>query len=309
MKILFTGASSFTGYWFVTKLAEAGHDVVATFTRSSIDAYGDDVRGRRVRRLSDRCRPEFLCRFGDSRFLDVAEQEKFDLVCHHAADVTNYKSPDFDVCAAVANNTHGIREVLKVLAAKSTGVLFTGSIFGGREGAGSDDLRPFSPYGLSKSITADLFAYYCQTLNVRLGKFVIPNPFGPWEDPRFTAYLMRTWSTGDVASVRTPAYVRDNIHVSLLAAAYVEFANTVVNSSSDFSQRNPSGYVERQGDFAERVAREMRPRTKWECRLDCARQTEFEEPRDRHNTQPMEAKAFGWKESAAWDEFAQWYMS
>ena len=28
MKILFTGASSFTGYWFVKTLAEAGHEVI-----------------------------------------------------------------------------------------------------------------------------------------------------------------------------------------------------------------------------------------------------------------------------------------
>jgi len=86
-------------------------------------------------------------------------------------------------------------------------------------------------------------------------------------------------------------------------------AESLAVSTSGFQRLNPSGYVESQGDFAERVAREMRPRTKWECRLDCARQTEFEEPRDRHNTQPVDGKALGWDESAAWDEFAQWYMS
>ena len=31
MKILFTGASSFTGFWFARALAAAGHEVVATF--------------------------------------------------------------------------------------------------------------------------------------------------------------------------------------------------------------------------------------------------------------------------------------
>jgi hypothetical protein len=31
MKILFTGASSFTGMWFVRELAAAGHDVVPPF--------------------------------------------------------------------------------------------------------------------------------------------------------------------------------------------------------------------------------------------------------------------------------------
>ena len=33
MKILFTGASSFTGYWFVKELAERGHEVTALLRR------------------------------------------------------------------------------------------------------------------------------------------------------------------------------------------------------------------------------------------------------------------------------------
>ena len=33
MKILFTGASSFTGYWFAKQLASAGHEVFALFRR------------------------------------------------------------------------------------------------------------------------------------------------------------------------------------------------------------------------------------------------------------------------------------
>ena len=57
-----------------------------------------------------------------------------------------------------------------------------------------------------------------------LGKFVIPNPLGPFEEPRFCAYLIRQWQAGEAAEVRTPAYVRDNIHVDLLAAAYAAFA-------------------------------------------------------------------------------------
>lgn len=310
MKILFTGASSFTGFWFVSRLAEAGHEVRTTFTRSSVPAYGEDVRGRRVRRVAAQSDPLFSCRFGDERFLDCLKNERIDLVCHHAADATNYKSPEFDVCGAVSNNTCRVQDVLKLLSAKSgSSLLLTGSIFEGGEGAGSEGLPPFSPYGLSKSITAEVFGYYCRTLGVPMGKFVISNPFGPWEEARFTSYLMRTWSAGDVATVRTPAYIRDNIHVSLLAAAYVAFAESLPGTTGEFSRINPSGYVESQGEFADRVAGEMRTRTNWECRVECASQSEFEEPRVRHNTNPVDFTALGWDESAAWDEFAQWYRS
>jgi len=46
VRILFTGASSFTGLWLVRALADAGHEVTATFRRP-LEAY-EDVRRRRV---------------------------------------------------------------------------------------------------------------------------------------------------------------------------------------------------------------------------------------------------------------------
>jgi nucleoside-diphosphate-sugar epimerase len=49
MKILFTGGSSFTGFWFIRELARAGHEVVAVF-RKKPEEYPDDVRKVRARR-------------------------------------------------------------------------------------------------------------------------------------------------------------------------------------------------------------------------------------------------------------------
>ena len=305
MKILFTGASSFTGRWFIRQLTERGHEVCATFTRASADEY-EDVRAERVRSVIEKCRPVFSCRFGDERFLEILKSQKFELLCHHAADATNYRSADFDVERAVANNTHGAGDVLQALGAVGGAFLSTGSFFEPGEGAGSDGLPALSPYGLSKRLTDDAFRLKCREAGVRMGKFVIPNPFGPWEDARFTTYLARTWSNGAVATVRTPDYVRDNIQVSLLSAAYVAFAERV-QQSQECSQVNPSGYVESQGAFAERVAGEMRRRTRWECRLECAAQTEFSEPLVRMNTEPVDGTALGWSESAAWDELAEYY--
>ncbi len=309
MKILFTGASSFSGTWFVTRLAAAGHEVVATFTREGAAAYGKDLRGERVRRAVGCARPVFECRFGDDCFIDLLKREKFDVVCHHGSDVTNYKSPDFDVLSAVQSNTNQASAVLKLLAAAGpSAFLWTGSVFEAGEGAGSDGLRSFSPYGLSKALSAKIFEYYCAAEGVHFGKFVIPNPFGPWEDPRFTTYLMRAWSDSERPCVRTPLYVRDNIHVSLLAAAYVQFVEKLPRAPGA-SRLNPSGYVESQGAFAERLANEMRARTGWECDLELAEQTEFAEPRVRINTEPVDGAALGWNESAAWDEMAESYMT
>lgn len=305
MRILFTGASSFTGYWFVRELAAAGHSVSATFRRSP-DAY-EGIRKQRVDGLADSCTFVYPCSFGDPCFMELLGNKEWDVLCHHAADVTNYKSPDFDVVAALANNTHGIRSVLMRLVERGCRrVVLTGSVFEPREGAGSEGLRGFSPYGLSKALTAEMFGYYAGELGLHLGKLVVPNPFGPFEEPRFTAYLMRTWFAGEAASVRTPAYLRDNIHVSLLAKAYRGFVETRPGTRGT-SRFNPSGYVETQGAFARRFASEMGQRLKVECRLELAEQTTFEEPRMRINTDPVDGAALGWDERSAWDEIALYY--
>ena len=116
MKILFTGASSFTGFWFIRELAAAGHAVTAIFRRRA-EEYADEVRRQRVALVSKVSRPIYGCSFGDEKFLALIREGGWDLLCHHGADVTNYKSPDFDVVAALRNNTHNLPAVLEALGA------------------------------------------------------------------------------------------------------------------------------------------------------------------------------------------------
>src|SRR2546430_934454 len=96
----------------------------------------------------------------------------------------------------------------------------------------------------------------------------MPNPFGPWEDRGFTVYLMTEWKNGKTAEVRTPDYVRDNIHPDLLGGVYSKFAEQVIATPRGLIKANPSGYVESQGNFAKRVAREVAARTGWPCVLE-----------------------------------------
>src|SRR5262245_37032841 len=93
MRILFTGGSSFTGYWFIKELASRGHEVVATFRRELSD-YTDDLRRRRIAGLHGLCRPIANVSFGDDRFLELISEGGWDLLCCHGAEATHYNSPD-----------------------------------------------------------------------------------------------------------------------------------------------------------------------------------------------------------------------
>jgi len=306
MKILFTGASSFTGFWFVKALAAASHEIVCPVTGNLVD-YAD-IRLWRVEQLKSVCRLVPQAPFGSENFLKIIRENRFDVLCHHAAESRNYKSPDFDALRALQNNTANLRAVLTTLKPRGLkAVCLTGSVSEPDEGAGDEPLRAFSPYGLSKGLTFQFFRYYCHETGVALGKFVIPNPFGPLEEPRLTAYLMRTWREGKPVEIKTPEYVRDNIHVDLLAAVYCQFVQRFGEPKTGFIKTNPSGYISKQGEFAQRVAQETRTRVNWTCELKLAQQEDFSEPLNRVNTEPANKLVPDWNEKAAWDAFVGFY--
>jgi UDP-glucose 4-epimerase len=306
MRILFTGASSFTGYWFIKTLAAAGHEVVCPL-RGTAENY-EGVRKLRVQQLAPRCRLVPQTPFGSDKFLELIRSGQWDVLCHHATESANYKSADFDALAALQSNAFNLRTVLA--ASKNAGlrgVILTGSVFENDEGKGDEPLRAFSGYGLSKGLTWQAFRYYCGEAQVPLGKFVIPNPFGPLDEPKFTAYLMKNWREGKTAGVKTPDYLRDNIHVDLLALAYENFFNRVSALKTGTLKINPSNYVETQGEFAKRMGREVQKRLGWECKLDLAKQEDFSEPLRRVNSDVIAPLFPNWSEAKAWDAFAEFY--
>jgi len=305
MRILFTGATSFTGMWFAKALAADGHSVIAA-VRQPLAAYAD-LRAQRLEKLKGSCEFVWGAPFGSPQFLDMIRQAgPFDLLCHHAAEVKDYRSPDFDVDAAVAANCQSLPSVLTTLRKDGCQrLVLTGSVFEPDEGSGTEPLRAFSPYGHSKALTAQLFRRESEKQGFAMGKFVIPNPFGPYEEPRFTEYLMKSWSSGQTPRINTPDYVRDNVPVTLLSAAYGQFAAAIPGNG--FHKLNPSFYAESQGAFAKRFAGEISRRLEIAAPLELADQTDFPEPLVRINTCPLKGPDLGWSESDFWDETADYY--
>lgn len=306
MKVLLTGASSFTGAWIADALAARGFSVTCVFTGKSADYSGR--RAERMRWIAPRIKPVFETPFGSDAFLALVRREQADILALHGAEVANYRSWDFDALAAAAANTRNIRAILEAFARAGRLIAATGSVFEPFEGAGDPERRAFSPYGLSKHLSFEIFRMEAARARLPIAKFVIANPFGPLEEPRFTSFLIRECAAGRAPSIMTPLYVRDNIHVDLLAATYPRFLDRALAGTA--MRFSPSGYIESQGAFARRFLREIGARlgaTHW--RAQEAQQTEFAEPPIRVNDMPAAQLASEWSEDAAWDRLADYYRT
>ena len=91
--------------------SQAGAHVVAPL-RAAAASYTDGTRAERVRGLARIAEIVDAAPFGSERFLDLVKGGGYDLLCHHAARVGDYRSPDFDIAGAVAENTANLRAVL-----------------------------------------------------------------------------------------------------------------------------------------------------------------------------------------------------
>lgn len=303
MKIILTGASSFSGMWFAKALNEMGHKVIAPLRGKSYEG----LRGERVKLLKNYAEIIYDTPFGTPAFIDLFKNFNVDVLSHHAADVTNYKSSDFDPVSALQNNTLNLKNLLlEIKKSNCHRIVLTGSVFEQREGFGSDDLRAVSPYGLSKGLTSDFFKYYADILDFSLGKFVIPNPFGPYEEFRFTSFLIKNWKEKKCVTVSHPDYVRDNVPISLLAKSYAHFLGNLKNEKG-YSQINPSFYSGSQGEFTALFSKEMKKRLNLPCEYTLNKQTDFSEPKVRVNTDKLDPQLLNWNEEKAWNDLAKYY--
>lgn len=301
--VLLTGASSFTGLWIAEALAAAGFAVTAPLLRPR-GAY-EAERAARIARVERVAEVVFDCPFGGPAFQTLVGARRFAALAHHAADVTGYRDPGFDAAAAFGRNMAGALETVRGFAEAGGRVLLvTGTVFEAGEGGEPSETLAVTPYGLSKTLTSTAFRHYADWAGLGFGRFVIPSPYGPYEQRRFGWHLFRSWFAGETPTVRTPLYLRDHLPGPLLGLVYASYLQSLLDGQAGEAHR-PSGWIATQGDFARRVAAEAGARLGRDCPVELLPQTDFAEPLRRVNDEPAATAA--WDEARFWDDYVAWY--
>jgi hypothetical protein len=123
----------------------------------NLESYSG-TRKKRVELLQQFAAVEWQCPFGSDRFLQVVENHSFDVLCCHGAQVLDHRNLDFDIIAALADNTRELPKVLQMMLNRGlAAVVLTGTFSEQDEGAGTGPLSAFQPYSLSKGLTAQVF--------------------------------------------------------------------------------------------------------------------------------------------------------
>lgn len=296
MRILITGPSSFTGAYFIEALSKAGHDVHATCTQSVTSYTG--VRALRVQKAALHATVHEGIEFGDDAFIRLIMEQSFDVYCHHGAWTKDYRGMDYDFQHAFAVNTRSADRVCRLLSENGCRkIIVSGSIF--------EEANPvFSPYGLIKKLTTETFQLYGTHFGLHVSKFVIPNPFGPLDNPKLLDYLAREWHAGRVPRIQTPDYVRDNIPVDLLAMGFAHWVEECSEHKGTSAFR-PSGYVSTMAEFVGRLSTEFRRRVHWNCEAEMAEQTDCSQPMTLVNDTALQPLFSEWDEEAFWNELVQ----
>jgi nucleoside-diphosphate-sugar epimerase len=299
-----TGASSFTGSALANGLVEAGHEVHVALRAP--DGVYEGARGDRVAALSTRITAHFGVSHATPSLSRLITELRPDTLLVHAHPMEGFKNADYPLLAAVGEMTDRMPEQLDALAgAGGRHVVYSGSYYEPSAGVGTFPHPALSPYGLSKAMVYELFRMHTEQRGLGMRKFVIPNPFGPGEDGKFGNYLARVWASGEVPVIQTPNYVRDNIPVQELVTRYVRYLSHLDEVPQEL---HPSGYIETQGEFARRMAREIGARL--------GRVLEVAQREDAPHPEPLvvandgsRSVEFGEHESAYWDAYAAGFFS
>lgn len=191
MKILVTGGAGFIGSHVVDGYIEKGHDVVIVDNLSS--GKWENINKKAKFYLLDIRNINELCR--------IFEKERFDIVNHHAAQISvpySVKNPkedaDINVCGFINILELSVKFNVKKVIFISSG----GAIYGEADEYPTTEKyepKPLSPYAITKLVSEKYLYYYNHQYGLDYTVLRYANVYGPRQIPHGEAGVVSIFMT------------------------------------------------------------------------------------------------------------------
>ncbi len=225
MKILLTGGAGFIGSHVADAFLAEGHEVVVV----------DNLSSGKMENIPQEAL--FLEEDIRSPVLDeLFAQEKFDMVSHHAAQVSvrvSVEDPLFDANLNILGTIRLLELCRKYGVGRFMFASSGGATYGEQSAFPADESHPQSPlcpYGISKLSSEHYLRYYEQTFGIKGVILRYANVYGPRQSPHGEAGVVAIFSSGmlqkkDVFINGTGKQTRDFVYVEDLAQANLALLN------------------------------------------------------------------------------------
>ena len=178
MNILVTGGAGFIGSNIVDAYISKGHNVVIIDNMST--GVKDYINPKAKFYELDVC---------DAGISKVFEENKIDLINHHAAQIDLRKSvddPAFDINVNIAGSVNLLQNAIKNGVKKFIFASTGGAIYGEHDYFPADEehpTRPYAPYGINKMCVEKYLYYYNHVYGLDYVVLRYANVYGPRQNP------------------------------------------------------------------------------------------------------------------------------
>ena len=251
MKILFLGASSFTGYHFVKQISKNKTVKIFCTLTQHIHNY-KYIRKERINLLKKIRNVKILSNitFGSRLFIELIKKEKFDILCFHYSHTKNYNDDKkFNLKKAKKKNLKNIKLVFNNIN-NNQKIIISNTIF---QQINKKKYAPVNKYGISKTYNYEIFKKFCLLKKIKYKSIFIPNPWGILEERKLNYHLIKKWFNNEVPVINYPKYIRDNIFITKLSYEYYK----IIFSKSKKRDYFPSGYCSTNKVFIEALKNEF----------------------------------------------------
>jgi UDP-glucose 4-epimerase len=296
MKIMMTGVTSFSGYWFARQVMMDGHELYCVRTPFASDHNSNQW----IDMLKLEGFSFSIFKLDDNK----ADPMDIDLLLLHGSHMQGRKSVDFDISNAVENTVKTSVMIKEKFNTKY--VVHTGTFSESNEGVGECPDKAFNPYSQSKSL---IYAANCEIFSsIPILKYVMPNPFGEYQRNNLFSYLEACWKGNLIPNISNPGYIRDFVPVDLLAKNYATVVYKFATGEIDFKKYYPSYYVMSNKDMAELYAHKLSENSSTKYNISVSEQTLYDEPRIRINLSLATEFAKDWDSNSFWKKLTESFL-